>query len=577
MGKGNRVRLAKAQQAASTESVFVSQNKKKNQTPAWVGTVAIILVAVLLLSCVALSVISEGGYLLRWTTVAESEHYSVTGTMLSYYFYQNYSYFLGTYGSLAQYIGLNTGMSLKDQTMQNSEQSWFDYFMDSVKGEIEQMLVYCEEARARGIKLEDEDYAVIDEALESLAHAASESGYSVNGYITGMYGTGVKKSDVRRALEISQLASKASQAVSEDFKSGVTDDEISKYYTENPADFLTAGILTYTFSAAKPDGDAAEDAAEYEAKVSELKKYADELKACKTVDEFKAYVANYVATTSFDGIYAEETETVDPAKLPTGDALTERKSTIIKNAVELALAGKEASLTSDKDDAAVALSHVEVELTDEVASALAAMVNDSYAWTDDQDNHEGLWVSDESRKAGDTYLFDNASDEEDDSSYTVTVDMFTEAMHREDRASRNVGHILFSTSEYADADTAKAKAEEVLAQIKNGLTKESFETAANEYTADSAVFYENVVPGQMDTNFNDWLFDTERKEGDTDVVETSYGYHIMYYLGEDAEQPVWEVNARGFVANEKLEEWFKGAMESYKVTVHETKLTKISA
>ncbi len=574
MGKGNRVRLAKAQQAASTESVFSSNNKNKNQTPAWVGTVAIILVAVLLLSCVALSVISEGGYLLRWTTVAESEHYSVTGTMLSYYFYQSYRYFLGSYGSLVQYLGLNTGASLKNQTMQNSGQTWFDYFMSSVKSEIEQMLVYCEEARARGIKLDDADYADIDKALKSLEEAAAESGYSVSGYITGMYGTGVKKSDIRRALEMSQLASKASEAVSKEFKNGVTDDEITKYFDEHPASFLTAGILTYTFSVTKPDKD--EDKTEYNAKVEELNKRANELKTCKTVDEFKAFVANYVAETEFDGIYADQTEKVDPEKLPSGDALTERKNAIIKSAVELALAGKDATLTTDKDDAAVALSNVEVELTKKVASALTAMVNDSFAWTDDKDNNEGLWVSDESRKAGDTYLFNNDSDE-DATSYTVTVDMFTEAMHRDDSASRNVGHILFSTSDYADKDSAKAKAEEILAQIKDGLTKESFEKAANEYTSDSSVFYDNVVPGQMVTNFNDWLFDDERKVGDTGVVETNYGYHIMYYLGEDTEQPVWRVNARGYVANEKLEEWFKSATESYKVTINDAKLTKVNA
>lgn len=576
MGKGNRVRLAKAQQAASTESVFSSNNKNKNQTPAWVGTVAIILVAVLLLSCVALSVISEGGYLLRWTTVAESEHYSVTGTMLSYYFYQSYRYFLGSYGSLVQYLGLNTGASLKNQTMQNSGQTWFDYFMSSVKSEIEQMLVYCEEARARGIKLDDADYADIDKALKSLEEAAAESGYSVSGYITGMYGTGVKKSDIRRALEMSQLASKASEVVSKEFKNGVTDDEITKYFDEHPASFLTAGILTYTFSVTKPDKNKDEGSSEYDAKVEELNKRANELKACKTVDEFKTFVANYVAETEFDGVYADQTEKVDPEKLPSGDALTERKNAIIKSAVELALAGKDATLTTDKDDAAVALSNVEVELTKKVASALTAMVNDSFAWTDDKDNNEGLWVSDESRKAGDTYLFNNDSDE-DATSYTVTVDMFTEAMHRDDSASRNVGHILFSTSDYADKDSAKAKAEEILAQIKDGLTKESFEKAANEYTSDSSVFYDNVVPGQMVTNFNDWLFDDERKVGDTGVVETNYGYHIMYYLGEDTEQPVWRVNARGYVANEKLEEWFKSATESYKVTINDAKLTKVNA
>ena len=100
---------------------------------------------------------------------------------------------------------------------------------------------------------------------------------------------------------------------------------------------------------------------------------------------------------------------------------------------------------------------------------------------------------------GDTWLFNNDSDE-DATSYTVTVDMITEVMHRDETASRNVGHILFKTDDYEDAEGAKAKAEEILAQIRDGLTKESFEKAANEYTGDSSVFYYQVVPGQMVTS-----------------------------------------------------------------------------
>lgn len=575
MGKGNRVRLAKAQEVASSESVFSAKQKKKNQTPAWVGTVAIILVVVLLLGCVALSVISEGGYLLRWTKVAESEHYYVTGTMLSYYFYQNYSYFLSTYGSIASYMGLNTGASLKTQTMQSGDGTWFDYFMTSVSTEIEQMLVYCEEARARGIELDDEDYAEIDEAMKSLEQAAASSGYSVNGYITGMYGTGVKKSDIRAALEMSQLAAKVSEAVSEGFKNDVTDDEINEYFTNNPANFLTAGILTYTFSTDKPE-EGATDTAEYDAKVIELNKQAEALKECKTQDDFKKFVANYVAENGFDALYAEKAEGYEASVLPDAEKLAQSKKEIIARVVENALAGKEAELTADKDTAAVVLSNVEVDLTDDVKDALDSLSNNSFAWTDDEDDAEGLWISDESRKVGDTWLFNNDSDE-DATSYTVTVDMITEVMHRDETASRNVGHILFKTDDYEDAEGAKAKAEEILAQIRDGLTKESFEKAANEYTGDSSVFYYQVVPGQMVTNFNDWLFDTERQIGDVDVVETSYGAHIMYYLGEDAEWPAWKVTSRSYVAGEKLDDWFESATENYKVTVHEAKLSKINA
>lgn len=574
MGKGNRNRLAKAQQAASSESVFNANNKKKDQTPAWVSTVAIIVVAVLLVGCVALSVISEGGYLLRWTTVAESENYSVSGTMLSYYFYSNYNYFLNQYGSIASYMGLTTGSSLKNQAYGDDGETWFDYFMDSVVSEIEQILVYCEEADRRGIKLDDDDYADIDEAIESLKEAAAEYGYTTAGYISGMYGTGVKESDIRRALELSQLASKASQTVSEEFTDGVTEDEINTYYNENPADFLTAAMLNYSVSITKPDD--GEDTTEYDADVKAAREFAETLKACKTVEEFKKTVLEHIAEDEFDEIYEDESEDYVATELPDEATLAERKKAIVANAIELALAGKSATETTETATAEVLLSKVEVELTSTLTEELEDLVNDSVAWTDDEDDKECLWASDDARKVGDTAVFDDADDEEA-TSCTVTACMLTETMHRDESATRNVGHILFSFDDYSSEEAAKAKAEEILERIKDGLTRESFETTANEYTADSSVFYENVVPGQMLTNFNDWLFDEERVEGDTGIVETTYGYHVMYYLGEDTEVPVWKANGRTLVANEKYETWYESAKESYKITVHETKLDKVSA
>jgi hypothetical protein len=35
----------------------------------------------------------------------------------------------------------------------------------------------------------------------------------------------------------------------------------------------------------------------------------------------------------------------------------------------------------------------------------------------------------------------------------------------------------------------------------------------------------------MLTNINDWCFDESRKAGDTGIVESTSGYHIMYFAG----------------------------------------------
>ena len=42
----------------------------------------------------------------------------------------------------------------------------------------------------------------------------------------------------------------------------------------------------------------------------------------------------------------------------------------------------------------------------------------------------------------------------------------------------------------------------------------------------------------MVTEFNDWCFDSQRQPGDTGIVKTSYGYHIMYFSAR-GDTPVW--------------------------------------
>ena len=47
--------------------------------------------------------------------------------------------------------------------------------------------------------------------------------------------------------------------------------------------------------------------------------------------------------------------------------------------------------------------------------------------------------------------------------------------------------------------------------------------------------YENIYPGQMVEPFEDWCYDAARATGDTGIVETTYGYHVMYFVGNTGE------------------------------------------
>ncbi len=143
-----------------------------------------------------------------------------------------------------------------------------------------------------------------------------------------------------------------------------------------------------------------------------------------------------------------------------------------------------------------------------------------------------------SASEGDVHL----AGEEGDSSFAVYC--ITKPSYRDETKTRHVRHILFSTDNNED-DTA---AQKVYAEwAESGYTEEKFIELANANTDDTGSatnggLYENVTIGSMVTEFNDWLFDESRQAGDHDIVETSYGWHIIYYLGE-GERTSWQTTA----------------------------------
>ena len=57
----------------------------------------------------------------------------------------------------------------------------------------------------------------------------------------------------------------------------------------------------------------------------------------------------------------------------------------------------------------------------------------------------------------------------------------------------------------------------------------------------------------MVTEFNDWCFDSSRKTGDSGVVETPYGAHVMYFSGDNL--PYWKTLVVSDLQNADYAEW----------------------
>ena len=134
-------------------------------------------------------------------------------------------------------------------------------------------------------------------------------------------------------------------------------------------------------------------------------------------------------------------------------------------------------------------------------------------------------------------------------------------------SSVNVRHILVSpitdsssNTKAVDATaeqwaTALETANKVVSEYNSGdKTEDSFAALVSEYSSDTGStskggLYENVVPGQMVDSFEAWSLDSSRKAGDIGIVQTQYGYHIMYFVGTTG-TPIWEDNAKSALTSE---------------------------
>ena len=73
----------------------------------------------------------------------------------------------------------------------------------------------------------------------------------------------------------------------------------------------------------------------------------------------------------------------------------------------------------------------------------------------------------------------------------------------------------------------------------------------------------------MVTAFNDWCFDSARKSGDTGIVETTYGYHVIYYVGTTG-QTYRDYQIVNELISSDMEAWSQELLESYTVTMGDT-------
>ena len=146
----------------------------------------------------------------------------------------------------------------------------------------------------------------------------------------------------------------------------------------------------------------------------------------------------------------------------------------------------------------------------------------------------------------------------------------------------NVRHILIEpkggtenetgTKTYTDAEWEACRKEAQAILDSWDGTEEGFAKLAKEKTADTGSaetggLYEGLTES---TNFVEefkyWYLDPERKPGDTGLVTSVYGYHIMYYSSNET---VWQENTKSLLWQENSDAFVEKTMKAWPVTIYD--------
>ena len=494
--KARQAKIAKKREKKSPKRIAMEQKLVK-AIPIVIAAVAVVFAIGWFLNFM--------GVPQRMTTVMTVGDTKINQAQYTYYYQQIYSNYASQAQQYAQY-GISGIPGMMDYSTVPSEQKyngedaegkgddymWSDYLRDKTNEFLQQYITLGKEAKAANITLSEDEQKEIDETIKSIREQAASSDYSLNAYLRLYYGRGVNEKILREAMELETLSSKLIEQKSDELARNYTDEQLEAKYQkdQNTYNVLTARMFQFTTETPDYPKDATDA----------QKKELDE----KAKKETKAKADAMLGKVTGEESFKEQA---------------------------LANASKDQKDDYKKDEATL--------MKNTAVTQFSQISDDAVKWA-------------ASAKKGDKKVF-----ETDAGCYVVYI---VEAAHRDASETVDVRHILFKVdSEAEDQAKAKAdakkKAEDALAEWQKGdKTEESFAALATEKTEDTGSqstggLYERVYKGQMVKAFENWCFDAARKAGDTGIVESDYGYHVMYFIQKN-DEPLWKLKIRDALSSE---------------------------
>lgn len=539
-----KARLAKAAKKNSKKSHKISVGKLNKKAKAAVTAV----VAVVIVAAITLAACANSGVFERMKTIETVSGDSFSAVEYEFHYRDLHNYFYQSAKSYDDYYGAGAGLQQfgydttklpedqeypgSDYTLEDgSKPTWKQFFEHIAIKRMQQIEVICDlaekdtEFTLDPAALEEAKTQIADMKTQLKESAAAQGGtpISFSKYLRLQYGNGMTSTLFEKIVEKQTMFSEYSAYLAEKKSDGYLAN--TALLEENYAEQKTfLDCVDYRIFALSPDTSAIAEDATDEEKTAATKQATEDAK--KKAEAMFAKVkddASFIALAEENALPAQK-EALDFSK----------SETTLRTFAQNSADGQGAPVADGLNDEAI------------------------------------KWLYSADRKAGDKKLFDINGVQ-----YILYV---VKPVYRDDVTMPvDVRHILVQfDSEAKDAAADKEAKKKEANALYTSITEADDKLAKflelcktendDPGSAETGGLYEYVGKGQMVKPFEDWCFDSVRKEGDMGIVETDYGYHIMYFV-QTHEHPMWKYTIADELANDEVSKMLEESIAADAYTI----------
>lgn len=476
----------------------------------------------------------EGKYMNPASVVATVDGQKISIGMYDYYYASIVSYYeqYASYG----YYSLDTTKDYSKQYTTDDDGnkiSWQKFFETEALKEVEQITTYYSKALEEGVTLSSAQKKTIDKQISTLKDSASQNDVSLDQYIKANFGTYCSEDTIRIMLEQYYLSANYKGKFKSEAK--VTDNDVDKYYNDHKNDYKK---IEFYYIASPYD--ATDDNSKNE--------------SIKTAEKIMAKMKDKKSVIALvPEVYSSYIDSQVKSSMEQDSTLTEKKA-------------REEAVKSYESNVVTTVSGSDSPFDDKM---------NTWLFSDDTKVGSKKYYIDENAKYIYIVLKTSKASVEEDETYTVRHILVAP------ESGSNSSSSTSEKTEYTDEQwaAAKKKADSILAKFnKTDKSEYEFAKLAEQYSTDSAStssgsndsfggLYESVTLGQMVPDFEKWSIDDSRKYGDTGIVKSDYGYHIMFFINDC---PEYQSKIIAQIKSDRL----SNMIDKAEIKVHENAIKK---